>query len=65
MLPTTELNLECFFPADDIDVKLDLSRAIVEEQCKPIGADLQGLVKTALEKAGKAWTDVRGGRDDS
>jgi cell division ATPase FtsA len=58
MLPQTDLNLECFFPADDIDVKLDLTRAILEDRIKPQLQELTALVSSVLKKAEKEWADI-------
>ena len=48
MLPTTEINLECFFPAEDIDVKMDLSRSVLESRVQQL---------CSLNTKARTWTE--------
>lgn len=56
--PDAQVNLECFFPEDDIDVAICITRAQLQEfiadDVKGIGA----LISAAMEKAGKDWDAV-------
>jgi len=56
--PDAQVNLECFFPEDDIDVAICITRAQLQEfiadDVKGIGA----LISAAMEKAGKGWDEV-------
>jgi tetratricopeptide (TPR) repeat protein len=53
--PDAQINLECFFPDDDIDISITITREQLQEL---IAADVQtigSLLSAALEKAGKDW----------
>lgn len=56
--PDAQVNLECFFPEDDIDIAICITRAQLQEfiadDVKGIGA----LISAAMEKAGKDWDAV-------
>mmetsp|Transcript_48774 Transcript_48774/g.115915 ORF Transcript_48774/g.115915 Transcript_48774/m.115915 type:complete len:700 (-) Transcript_48774:54-2153(-) len=58
MLPDTTLHLECFFPDDDIDVKIDLSRDILAGLIAKELSEIEALIPKVLEKAGKTWEDI-------
>eukprot|EP00971_Amphidinium_carterae_P038123 749365-Amphidinium_carterae.1 len=58
MLPDTTLHLECFFPDDDIDVKIDLSRDILAGLVQKDLDCIAALIPSVLEKAGKAWDAI-------
>jgi len=51
MLPDTQLVLECF-GSDESDLKVDFSRALMEQLASQQFEELEGLVKKAIEDAG-------------
>lgn len=57
MLPDTQLVLECF-GSDESDLKVDFSRALMDELAKAQFEELAGLVKKCLEEAGLKAEEV-------